>query len=71
MNEIGGLTQPFPGDVTSGWNAMTHCVYVVEDNTDLNKDLCEYLEMCGFDVVGWGVARRLEHVLLYSPPPLA
>ncbi|KJE35535.1 transcriptional regulator [Thalassospira sp. HJ] len=52
MNEIGGLTQLFLGDVRSGWNAMTHCVYVVEDNTDLNKDLCEYLEMCGFDVVG-------------------
>lgn len=52
MNEIGSLTQPLSGDVTSGWNVMTHCVYVVEDNTDLNKDLCEYLEMCDFDVVG-------------------
>ncbi|MFH1806383.1 MAG: response regulator transcription factor [Pseudomonadota bacterium] len=31
---------------------MAACVFVVEDNTDLNRDLCEYLEMCGFDVVG-------------------
>lgn len=28
------------------------CVFVVEDNADLNHDLCEYLEICGFDVVG-------------------
>ncbi len=52
MNEIGGLAQPLPDEVASGWNAMTQCVYVVEDNTDLNKDLCEYLEICGFEVVG-------------------
>tara|TARA_B100000123_G_C25710168_1_gene419531 strand:- start:96 stop:941 length:846 start_codon:yes stop_codon:yes gene_type:complete len=52
MNGIGGLTQPDFSSVTSGRDAMTQCVFVVEDNTDLNKDLCEYLEMCGFDVVG-------------------
>ncbi|MCC9625871.1 response regulator transcription factor [Thalassospira sp. MA62] len=32
--------------------AMAYCIFVVEDNADLNKDLCEYLEMCGFDVIG-------------------
>ncbi|WP_033067360.1 response regulator transcription factor [Thalassospira australica] len=52
MNEVVVLADPTAGDATSGWNAMKHCVYVVEDNTDLNKDLCEYLEMCGFDVIG-------------------
>ena len=52
MNEIGRAAQSVPDDAASGWNAMAHCVYVVEDNTDLNKDLCEYLEMCGLEVVG-------------------
>lgn len=52
MNGIGGLARPDFGHVASGRDDMAHCVFVVEDNTDLNKDLCEYLEMCGFDVVG-------------------
>ena len=52
MNEFSGVVKPFPGETTSSWNDMAHCIYVVEDNTDLNTDLCEYLEMCGFDVVG-------------------
>jgi two-component system torCAD operon response regulator TorR len=68
MNEIGGLMQPFPADVRSGWNAMTHCVYVVEDNTDLNKDLCEYLEMCGFDVVGCETGAAFYRALAARKP---
>lgn len=52
MNGIGGLARSGLSSVTPGRDAMAQCVFVVEDNTDLNKDLCEYLEMCGFDVVG-------------------
>jgi two-component system torCAD operon response regulator TorR len=52
MNEVGGQAHPMSGSVSFGQDAMAQCVFVVEDNTDLNQDLCEYLEMCGFDVIG-------------------
>ena len=52
MNGIVGLTEVGNKSMTSSRSLTAQCVFVVEDNTDLNKDLCEYLEMCGFDVIG-------------------
>lgn len=52
MDGIDGQAYAGPGNIATGRNIMSHCVFVVEDNTDLNKDLCEYLDMCGFDVIG-------------------
>jgi len=68
MNGIGGQTEPRLGDVASGRDVMTQCVFVVEDNTDLNKDLCEYLEMCGFDVVGCETGAAFYRALKTQQP---
>ena len=40
---------------------MAACIFVVEDNEDLNRDLCEYLEICGFDVIGCESGREFYH----------
>ncbi|MEQ8286708.1 response regulator transcription factor [Thalassospira sp.] len=68
MNGIGGLTQPDFGGVATGRDVMAHCVFVVEDNTDLNKDLCEYLEMCGFEVVGCETGAAFYRALKTQQP---
>lgn len=68
MNGIGGLARPDFGHVASGRDDMAHCVFVVEDNTDLNKDLCEYLEMCGFDVVGCETGAAFYRALKEQKP---
>lgn len=68
MNGSGGLTQPDFGSTISGRDVMKQCVFVVEDNTDLNKDLCEYLEMCGFDVVGCETGAAFYRALQTKQP---
>ncbi|WP_336080567.1 response regulator transcription factor [Thalassospira sp. CH_XMU1448-2] len=40
----------------------------MEDNTDLNKDLCEYLDMCGFDVVGCETGAAFYRALKTGKP---
>lgn len=42
---------------------MAACIFVVEDNEDLNRDLCEYLEICGFDVVGCESGQEFHRAL--------
>ncbi|WP_083607514.1 response regulator transcription factor [Thalassospira sp. TSL5-1] len=42
---------------------MAACIFVVEDNEDLNRDLCEYLEICGFDVVGCESGQEYYHAI--------
>ncbi|WP_339779157.1 response regulator transcription factor [uncultured Thalassospira sp.] len=42
---------------------MAACIFVVEDNEDLNRDLCEYLEICGFDVVGCETGQQFHRAL--------
>ncbi|WP_404426274.1 response regulator transcription factor [Thalassospira australica] len=52
----------------AGQETMATCVFVVEDNTDLNRDLCEYLEMCGFDVVGCETGAAFHRALKSQTP---
>ena len=52
MNVCSGRALVEETEPTTGQAAMAICVFVVEDNVDLNRDLCEYLEICGFEVVG-------------------
>ncbi|WP_085581372.1 response regulator transcription factor [Thalassospira mesophila] len=47
---------------------MAACIFVVEDNEDLNRDLCEYLEICGFDVVGCETGQAFYHALEQRTP---
>lgn len=52
MRELVEMAEFGQKNMASSQSQTGQCVFVVEDNTDLNKDLCEYLEMCGFDVTG-------------------
>ena len=52
----------------AGQETMATCVFVVEDNADLNRDLCEYLEMCGFDVVGCETGAAFHRALKSKTP---
>ena len=47
---------------------MAACIFVVEDNQDLNRDLCEYLEICGFDVVGCESGQEFHSALEQQTP---
>ena len=54
--------------MTSSQGQTGQCVFVVEDNIDLNKDLCEYLEMCGFDVTGCETGASFYRALEQKKP---
>lgn len=49
---------------------MGASIFVVEDNGDLNRDLCEYLEICGFDVIGCETGAAFFRALKQKTPDI-
>ncbi|MBO9508451.1 response regulator transcription factor [Thalassospira sp. A3_1] len=68
MNGYSARVRVEQSGAAAGQETMATCVFVVEDNADLNRDLCEYLEMCGFDVVGCDTGAAFHRALKTKSP---